>query len=177
MNPQKIQIKLFAQKNLDASLESYIPIFHRYIREDVLDEMMMDVADYTHVPRGIGVLLVGHSADIAIDQGEGRPGLQFSRKREVPHDAPVIKDALSRVLDLAERLNGDQEVAGPTAFTHDELLIRFPDRLHVQNDDAGFNLVKSELENALSELAGGGYSLKREGEPREPLTIRAIKTA
>ncbi len=175
MNPQKIQIKLFAQENLDASLESYIPIFHRFIREDVIDEMMMDVADYTHVPRGIGVLLVGHSADVAIDQGEGRPGLLFSRKREVPNDAPLIADALRRALDIAERLNDDNAVEGPTGFTRNEILIRFPDRLHVQNDEAGFSLVKADLEKALTELAGGQYELKREGDPREPLTIRAVK--
>jgi hypothetical protein len=175
MNPQKIQIKLFAQDNLDANLESYIPVFHRFIREDTLDEMMMDVADYTHVPRGIGVLLVGHAADVAIDQGEDRPGLLFSRKREVPSDASLIKDGLQRVLALAERLNADDEVLGPKGFSTQEILIRFPDRLHVQNDDASFESVRSELSATLSEVMGSDYSLSREGEARDSLTIRATR--
>ncbi len=176
MNPRKIQIKLFAQENIEASLESYIPVFHRYIRQDLLDEMMMDVADYTHVPRGIGVLLVGHSADIAIDQGEGRPGLLFSRKREVPSDAPLIQDALRRVLALAESLNADEEVLGPKGFGRQEILIRFPDRLHAQNDEASFQFLKGEIAAVILELAGPGYVLQREGEAREPLTVRATLT-
>ncbi|MCH2107954.1 MAG: hypothetical protein MK135_01385 [Polyangiaceae bacterium] len=174
MSVQKLQVKIFATQDLEKSLESYIPVFHRLIREDVVDEMMMDVADYTHVPRSVGVILVGHAADIAIDQGEDRPGLLYSRKREVPHDQPIIPDTLRRALSLAQLLDGDKEVEGPKNFKTEEILFRFPDRLHVQNDEAGFEAVRSEIENALAaQLGDQSYSLEREGDAREPLSIRA----
>ena len=52
---------------------------------------------------------------------------------------------------------------------------RQPPSLAGEPSVAGVSLVKADLEKALSELAGGQYELKREGDPREPLTIRAVK--
>lgn len=174
MDVRKVQVKLFASEGQDKPLESFIPVFHRWIREDALGEMLMDVADYTHVPKGPGVLLVGHGSDYSIDQGEGRPGLLYARKRDLPGGAKLIEDGISRALKAAELLNGDSEVTGPRAFSSHEILFTFPDRLHVKNDDAGLNLVKPELEAALKALVPGkNFSLTREGDPRAPLTIRA----
>lgn len=173
MSVRKVQVKLFANEGQDQPLESFIPVFHRWIREDALGEMLMDVADYTHVPRGPGVFLVGHGSDYAVDQGEDRPGLLYSRKRDLPDGAELIQDALSRALKASELLNADPEVKGPKAFASDEMLFRFPDRLYVKNDDAGFAAVKPQLEAALKELLPGkSFTLTREDEARAPLTIR-----
>jgi hypothetical protein len=174
MNVRKVQVKLFAEEGKDKSLESFIPVFHRWIRNDAVGEMLMDVADYTHVPRGPGVLLVGHGSDYAVDQGEDRPGLLYSRKRDLPAGADLLKDGITRALKAAELLNSDPEVTGPKAFGTQEMLFTFPDRLHVKNDEAGLDLVKPHLEAALSELVPGkSFKFNREGDPRAPLTIRA----
>lgn len=174
MITEKVSVKLFASQNVEAPLESYIPVFHRWIREAKLSEMLIDVADYTHVPRGIGVLLVGHGSDVAIDQGEDRPGVLFCRKRALPAGADLVADALRRALEAASLLDADPEVHGPKAFGKTEILIRFPDRLQLANDDASFERVRSDVERALGEVfAGSRYTLQREGEVREPLTIRA----
>lgn len=174
MNLEKVSVKLFASQNVEAPLESYIPVFHRWIREAKLDELLIDVADYTHVPRGIGVLLVGHGSDVAIDQGEDRPGVMFCRKRALPAGTELVTDALRRALQAAALLDADPEVHGPKAFGKGEVLLRFPDRLHVSNDDQSFEKVRPIVSAALAEaLPGVVFSLRREGEPREPLTIRA----
>jgi len=170
----KVSVKLFAKESLEAPLESYIPVFHQWIRDAKLDELLIDVTDYTHVPRGIGVLLVGHGSDVAIDQGEDRPGLLFCRKRALPAGADLLTDALRRAVQAAELLDADPAVHGPKAFGKAEILIRFPDRLHVQNDEASFERARPLVLRALSEaLPGSTYTLRREGEAREPLTIRA----
>jgi hypothetical protein len=175
MTLEKVSVKLFASQNVEAPLESYIPVFHRWIRETKLEELLIDVADYTHVPRGIGVLLVGHGSDVAIDQGEDRPGLLFCRKRALPAGAELVTDALSRALQAAALLDSDPEVHGPKGFGKSEVLFRFPDRLHVANDDASFEQVRPLVSAALAEvLPGAKFTLRREGEPREPLTIRAL---
>lgn len=176
MTAEKVSVKLFASQNVTAPLESYIPVFHRWIREAKLEgELLIDVADYTHVPRGIGVLLVGHGSDVAVDQGEDRPGLLFVRKRALPAGADLVTDALRRALQAASFLDSDAEVHGPKAFGKTEVLIRFPDRLHLQNDDQSFAEVRPSVERALAEvLPGSKFTLRREGESREPLTIRAL---
>lgn len=176
MIAEKVSVKLFATQNVTAPLESYIPVFHRWIREEKFGgELLIDVADYTHVPRGIGVLLVGHGSDVAIDEGEGRPGVMFCRKRALPAGADLVTDAIRRALEAASLLDADPEVHGPKAFGKAEILIRFPDRLHLANDDASFEKVRSSVERALAEaLPGAQFTLRREGELREPLTIRAL---
>ena len=45
---------------------------------------MIDVANYAHVPKGPGVALIGHGTDYFIDEGEGRLGLLYNRKRGAP---------------------------------------------------------------------------------------------
>lgn len=173
MNGTKVQVKLYAQEKTNASLEPYIRVFHRFIQENSLGEMVFDVADYTHVPQGTGVLLVGHGSDYSIDQSEGRVGLLYSRKRDLPEGASLVQDALARALKAKELLE-KENVEAPCAFGTKEVLFRFPERLHWKNDDASFVKAKPMVEAALKELLSGmSYTLSREGEPREPLTIRA----
>ena len=72
-----------------------IPIFHRVIQEQRLPLLLIDVADYSHVPGGPGVLLVAHEGFYSMEQpGErqheprerdgfepGHAGLRFSLRR------------------------------------------------------------------------------------------------
>lgn len=176
MQAQKVQVKIYAEQGIERPLESYIPAFHRWIQDSVLDELMIDVADYTHVPQGPGVLLVGHGFDLSLDEGEGRPGLAYFRKRALPEGAALVTDALRRVLGAAKLLDGDPQVTGPKGFSNKEILFRFPERLHLANDEPSFATVRSAIEGALSAAGLTGYSLSREGEPREPLTVRAQAT-
>src|ERR1041384_4075108 len=81
MKSEKLQIKFFAKPGSPVELEGVVPVFHRFIREHACDELMIDVADYKHVKNGPGVVLVGDANDYYLDEGEGRPGLMFSRKR------------------------------------------------------------------------------------------------
>jgi hypothetical protein len=173
MDATKVQVKFYATEKVDAPLEPYIRVFHRFIQENSLGEMVFDVADYTHVPKGTGVLLVGHGSDYSIDQSEGRVGLLYSRKRDLPDGAALVHDALTRALE-AKALLDQVALDAPRAFGTKEVLFRFPDRLHLKNDDASFEKAKPAIEAALKELLlGASYKLSREGEPREPLTIRA----
>jgi len=173
MDARKVQVKLYAKTGTERSLEAVIPLFHSWIQTNALSEMVFDVADYTHVPHGTGVLLVGHASDYALDQGEGRPGLLYSRKRDLPAGAPLVKDGLGRALKAAKLLDSAQ-LDVPSDFGTQEILFRFPDRLHLTNDDASFEIVRPAIESALKEvLSGQSFTLKREGEPREPLTVRA----
>ncbi|HXS19036.1 MAG TPA: hypothetical protein VN764_17680 [Polyangiaceae bacterium] len=174
MVPRKVQVKLYAQSGTDKSLHPFIVLFHTWIQKDALGEMVFDVADYTHVPQGTGVLLVGHGSDYAIDQSEGRVGVLYTRKRDLPDKAPLLNDALSRALRAAELLN-QAKLDAPGAFEHQEILFRFPDRLHLRNDDASFEQVRPAIEAALTALLPvRRYTLRREGEAREPLTVRAL---
>ena len=65
---------------------------------------MIDVANYAHVPKGPGVVLIGHGSDYFIDEGEGRLGLLHSRKRGAPDAGDRLADAFRRTLHAASLL-------------------------------------------------------------------------
>ena len=51
---QHVNVKLLAGDPADVDLEPLIPIFHDWIRDRVFEELLLDVADYRHVPEGPG---------------------------------------------------------------------------------------------------------------------------
>jgi hypothetical protein len=84
-----------------------------------------------------------------------------------------VEDGLRRALRAATLLN-QAALDAPGEFSTQEVLFRFPDRLHLVNDDASFASVRPAIEAALEALIGGTtFSLAREDEPRAPLTVRA----
>lgn len=173
MKARKVQIKLYVDTPRDLNPDPVVPVFHRWIQERALDEMLMDVAQYGHVHQGPAVLLVGHASDYAIDFGEGKAGILYSRKREAPADAVAcVKDALRRTLAAAKRLEEDQTLPKPVRFRTDEVLFRLNDRLLAPNDAATFSDVEPVLKSALAPLFGGAPSLEREGTAKELFTVR-----
>jgi hypothetical protein len=173
MNARKIQVKLFVEWPRVLDPEPFVPAFHRWIQEGALDEMLVDVAQYAHVHQGPSVLLVGHASDYAIDFGEGRAGLLYSRKREAPEDARVaVIDALRRTLVAAKKLEEDKSLAEGFRFKTDELLFRLNDRLLAPNDSATLVTVEPVLRDVLGKVfAGATLSLERQGTPKELFTV------
>lgn len=173
MVSERFQVKLYARNPAAVQLERFVPIFHRWIRDDVLDELMIDVADYAHVHQGPGVVLVGHGSDYYLDLGEGRPGLLYSRKRDFEGDGTErLADALTRAVHACQLLQEDAE-AGGVQFGTDEMLLRVPDRLHAPNTDATFETLEPQIREVLGRFLGATtFTLEREGDERQPLTVR-----
>ena len=67
MNIDHVNVKVFAKAPVD--LAAAIPVFHRWIQEGACEELLIDVADYRHVPAGPGVVLIGHEANYSLDCG------------------------------------------------------------------------------------------------------------
>ena len=171
MHAERVDVKIFATRLAEDPL-GLIPVFHRWIREDkVPGELLIDVADYTHVWRGPGVMLVGHGMDLYYDFGEDRPGLLFSRKRAFKgtFEARLV-DALNRALQACRDLSAEG-----LAFDASEILVRVPDRLHAPNDDEAFGALVPLLEAAVRTVFGDAVVMviEREGAgTRQPLTAR-----
>ena len=79
---KKLNLKLFIENPEALDVKAVIPVFHGWIRDNLLDGLPIDVADYKHVPNGPGLMLIGHDGDYAIDFANGRSGLWYSHKRE-----------------------------------------------------------------------------------------------
>src|SRR5215470_2549285 len=135
MDAHKLQLKIFATPDSAraVSLEAFIPVFHRWIKERLLPELVIDVANYAHVPQGPGVVLIGHGSDYFIDHGEGRMGLLYNRKRMAPAPDARLHDAFRRAIHAALLLEKDAALAGKLRFGTKEWLLRINDRLAAPN--------------------------------------------
>lgn len=99
---QHINLKIFLDDGggirLEEALSSAVTVFHRWIKDGVCPEMLIDVADYAHVSAGPGVLLIGHEANYSLDNRETRLGLLYNRK--APLDG-TFQSRLEQAYDAA----------------------------------------------------------------------------
>jgi hypothetical protein len=175
LGASKFQVKLYVDEPNGFRLEPFVPIFHAWIKNRALDEMLIDVADYGHVHHGPGVLLVGHGGDYYLDLGEGRPGLLYSRKREAPASDERLRDTFRRVLTACQLLEKEPEVSGKMRFRTNDVLLRINDRLRAPNTPDTFNELKPELEAFARRLYDGvAVSLSQEGTQRELFSVRLL---
>ena len=70
MNPQRIAVKLYLEDPAALDPEELVPVFHRFIREDVVTGVPIDVARYGHVSDGPGIMIIGSLKDHALDLGD-----------------------------------------------------------------------------------------------------------
>ena len=178
--PHRMSVKFYFD-DLSVNVEEFIPVFHRWIRENVVpNELLLDVAEYKHIIDGPAILLVGHEADYVVDLTGGKPGLLYVRKRDLGADLP---DALATT--LAQALNGiklaetDIELQGKLKLRTDAATIVLLDRLNYPNqsangsgaEDAG-ETAQSQLAENLATIFGGDATVTRvENDAREPLTF------
>lgn len=167
MDASKLQLKIFTAPGKTFASEAFIPVFHRWIKDRVLPELLIDVANYAHVPNGPGVVLIGHASDYFIDEGEGRQGLLYSRKRQTPASAVRLEDTFRRTLHAATLLEAEPSLNG-LRFSTSELLFRINDRLGAPNTRATFELVQPELAGLCDRVFGkSAYTLAPAGEIRQ----------
>src|SRR5229473_5672560 len=101
---QHVRVKVFARQPAPIDQGDAIAVFHRWIQNRECPEMLIDVADYRHVPDGPGVMLIGHEASYSLDNTKGRLGLLYSRKQaggEAQENLPPARRD-SRVESLAQ---------------------------------------------------------------------------
>lgn len=175
MEVQHINVKIFARDDSAIDLGAAIPVFHRWIQEGVCPGLLIDVADYRHVPDGPGILLIAHEANYSLDWTGGRLGLLYNRKK-AEHGATREKllQAYEAARAACKRLEAEPLFQGKLSFNTGECEIIFNDRLLTPNTEQTWNELKPELERFFSDLWGGGaFTLERGGEPRERLRVRA----
>ena len=172
----KLQVKLFLDRPLAAGVEPFIGVFHDWVKHHKLPELLIDVANYAHVPKGPGVALIGNDGDYFIDETDGRPGLLYSRKREPPPPAERLRDAFRRTLNAALLLEKEQSVA-PLHFRTDEFLFRINDRLAAPSTEATFTALRPALESFSTELFAAPAQLALTSTPKQLFAVKITPPA
>lgn len=176
---QRIGVKLFAEPATEVALAEFIPIFHRWIQTRAVDGLLVDVADYSHVDGGPGILLVAHEANYVIDCAAGRMGLACHRKRPLPGDLPERMAEIARITFAASReLEEAPELGGRLQFGGDEFLLVADDRLLAPNTEDTLERLRPALDSLSRRIfPGAAYELAREPDPKERFAVTVKATA
>ena len=176
---KRLDVKLFFENGDDVDVHAFMPIFQQWIQNKKLPELLIDVADYTHVKDGPGMLLVAHECQYAIDGTGGRQGLLYSHRRGGEGDfAKRIENAFASALRAAKLIEDEPALEGKLKFSGAEAMFRINDRLNGPNEPATFDAVKPVLEGLLGKLHDGAQ-LSLEPRPKSAaaftVDIRASK--
>ncbi len=202
MEQIRIDLKIFAASNQAPPTDALIRVFHRWIQTSRLDELMLDVADYSHVHQGPGVLLLCHGSHYALDAGNGELGLLYSRRRrrleetESPTPAPDpstplgdLEDRLANVfhsaLEACRALEEEADLAGQLQFPGDHFHLVINNRWSEQQSAFRSQLQGSGLQGPLEGkllaflrrlFPSGQVTLEPLEESRVAFEIRADRT-
>jgi len=175
MDLQKITVKCFSKETEAIPLTAFIDIFHGWIQAS--DGVYHDVADYSHMQAGPGIVLVAQDANVSIDETGGRRGLLYKQKAPLKGSSSErLEQVFRSALENCRRIESEASIAGKIEFLTDETEITINDRLIAPNTDQAFQEIKPELMGFFSRLYNGSkISMERESDTRKTLTVR-IKT-
>ena len=172
MDRQKIGVKFFAVERQPLPLTAFIDVFHGWIQAS--DGVYLDVADYSHMHHGPGIVLVAHEANLSIDETGGRRGFLFSQKAPLEGSN---QERLARVfrsaLENCRRLQTEPALQRKIEFRLDEFEVTINDRLRAPNTEETSEEIKSELAPFLGRLYGGSaISLEQDSDSRKLVRLR-----
>ena len=154
MEFQHVNAKIFVEGELPFDPSRFINVFHQWIQESTLPEMLIDVADYCHVPDGPGVLLVAHEADYSMDHTDGRWGMRYNRKAPVAggNEARYAQafSAAARACSVLEKHFADDRLR----FSRSEFEFFINDRALAPNKPEVRSEFQASLQKSLEKLLG-----------------------
>ena len=169
----RIGVKIIAREHETLDLLELIPVFHRWIQSQDMEDLLIDVAEYTHVHHGPGVLVVAHEGNYGYDEAGGERGLVYYSKHPLPGaDLEARLATVARkLLIAAERLAGEPEVGGRLSFPGQRLEVFANDRLAAPNTDEAWGQFEPRVRRLAERLHGDrDFQLVRASDdPRERL--------
>lgn len=176
MELQRLSVKFFIEQPDMIPLTEFIEVFHGWIQ--ATDGEYHDVADYSHMCAGPGIVLVADNANISIDETENRRGLLFKQKRFLAGSNEVrLRVVLSSALASCRKLESEPRLKGKLRFTANEAVIWINDRVAGTDTDECFRRLKSAIEPFARKLYGGAdLRFDHDADPRKRAHVN-IKTS
>jgi hypothetical protein len=177
MDLQKLNIKIFCEQPNSVPLTDFIGIFHGWIQ--ATDGKYHDVADYSHMQAGPGIVLVANDANVSIDETENRRGLLFSQKSRLDGSNPEkLRQVFHSALANCRNLEEEPALRGKLRFAMNEVFISVNDRAIAANSEEEFLQLKAEVDPIAREVFGNGeISYERSHDPRQRLNLRLKTTS
>src|ERR1044071_3134116 len=178
MELQKLNVKIFTAPPDLAPLTDFIDVFHGWIQAS--DGDYHDVADYSHMTAGPGIVLIANDANVSIDENGGRRGLLYNRKTPLSgSNQEKLRRAVRAALENCQRLEKGAAPKGKGKFSGDEVWIAVNDRLETPNAAESFQDLKQDLEALAARLFNGAnaaLTYKEDSRKRFSVAIRTFES-
>ena len=177
MDLQKLNVKFFVEPPDTVALTDFIDIFHGWIQ--ATDGDYHDVADYSHMQSGPGIVLIANDANVSIDESGGRRGLLYNQKAPLAgSNQEKLRTVFRAALENCRRLERDPALTGKIKFSGDEVLISVNDRLAVPNTGQSLESLKPDVEAAAARLfdrTSLALSYETDSRQRFSVAVRASR--
>ena len=167
MDLQKISVKFFVARPDGVRLAEFIDVFNSWIQAS--DGDYYDVADYSHMEAGPGILLISHEAHISMDNAGNRLGLLYNQRQPLSgSNAEKLQFVFRAALEFCLRIENEAALGGRIKFRGAEALLLINDRLLAPNTEETLRALKPELEGLAKILYGGAdFALRHNPDPRQ----------
>lgn len=163
----------------EVPVHDLILFFHRMIQDKALAETCIDVADYSHVPGGPGVLLVCHEAQYTLHRGalpgDPAPGLlslKCATKRGAEGDTRArIRRVLKKAFRAAALAETHPVLGGRVRFDTTRAVLSIEDRLIAPNETATFRAIMPHVADVIHATWGAHPVLTFPSAPKECFQI------
>lgn len=174
---QHINVKLRLASPEKVNLAAVVPVFHRWIEDQIFAGPLLDVADYRHVPNGPGVILIGHEGDFSVDNTDGLLAVRYNRKAPLDgSNQDRLHQATRSALTACQRLASDRTLR-QMHFDGRNMEFFINDRLLAPNVEETRAACLPEFDLFFGKLLGGKqYSISFNEDPRKLFTV-FLKTA
>jgi hypothetical protein len=175
MDLQKLNVKFFVERPHSVPLTDFIDIFQGWIQATNGD--YHDVADYSHMQAGPGIILIANHANVSIDETENRRGLLFSQKGLLTgSNREKLRSVFRSALENCRKLEEEPALRGKLRFSANEAVLSVNDRLLGSNWEKSFEELKKDVESFAELLFAAEVSFEHGSDPRQRLHVR-LKTS
>ncbi|MDR0786471.1 MAG: hypothetical protein LBG44_01155 [Gemmatimonadota bacterium] len=168
-------VKIYApEPGIGEDATVFVPLFHEWIRENKLDLVLLDVADYAHTPDSPGIMLISYEASFSLDRSDGRFGLLTQRRTHFDGDSvAATAETFRHALTVAAGLEADARLKGKLAFDRAAIRVESNDRLRAPNTDEGFAAFSEVVREAATSVLGRPVTVTRiNNDPRDRLAVQ-----
>ena len=174
MNLKRLGTKLFLARPSTLDIRELIPVFHRWIQQQPISgHLLLDVRDYSHVPRGPGILLVGHQGDFNVDIVGDQVGFGYVRKQPpLESTTERLTAAMTALLEGSSLLESTAFPGGFPRFDPGSFQISIPDRLAAPNTEETFQWFQGQLHQFWQDiLESDRFDIVHLDGPRDPFMV------
>lgn len=180
MDLQRIDLKALLAAPRDVKLDALLGIFARWRNDKDHPARWVDLADYAHMSRGAGVVIVGKQGMFGVTRFDPGLGLFYSGRAEYEgsYEKRII-ESFRRHLALAAALHREPDYPAELKTLTGSWELSINDRLNFPNSEETNRLLRPPIQAAIDKLFGpGSYEIHAENDRqrRYGFTLQAKTT-